>query len=338
MSEAADPTPDGTPEEPAPDDDSIEGPKGGPRRLLIAGAVAAVVFVALVVATRGDDAGGGGCLTGLADHLPGDAEVVSGSDSDRIEDAGYDIGTRDGLVDAAVEASYQPDPLTGRVTQQLLSDDPEAVTGYTAGDVRCWVGDQVGSFVAEGDFDADRVADAEAADDLALDGDRLAYDSNGDPDAWLTTTGGADTPAGAAVGKLDDLGAVTFSGFPAGDDAEELLWVGLGLGRDDDWELVGVWAFRDDDTAEASVATVVEAIEAGEVPSMIEGDVADLVERDGSLLTLRAPMRVEPSEWRTPFVQFDPMFGALTGLNDIGTSDDSGTSDSGDDSDDGSGG
>lgn len=309
------------------DETSIESHGGGPRRLLIAGGAAAVVFAALVVATRGDDGSGGGCVSGLAGRLPTDVEVVSGSDYGRAEDAGLDIDSLDGLVDASVEASFLPDPLTGQVVLQLADDDPEATTGYGPEDIDCWIGDQTGAFVAEGDFDADRVEDAGVADDLALDGDLLAYNRDGGPEAWFDESD--DTPISAAVGKLDDLGTVTFSGFPINGEGDEHRWVGLGLAHDDDWELVAVWAFADADAAESSTGTIVDAVEQGEVPSMIEGDVADQIERDGALLTLRAPMRVEPSEWRTPLVQLDSMFGVVLDFDDDDGDDDSGDDDSG---------
>jgi hypothetical protein len=307
------------------DDTSIESPRGGPRRLLVAGAAAAAVFAALVVATRGDG-GGAGCMSGLADHLPSDLEVVDGGDLDRAEDAGIDVGSINRIVDAYREVGFQPDPLTNVILNLRGERDPEATAGYAADDVDCWVGHQTGAFVAEGDFDADRVARAEESDDLAVDGDLLAYDRAGDPEAWFERSDD-DTPARAAVRKFDDLGALMFSGFRTGDD-DDLRWVGLGLGRTGDgWELLGVWAFADVDLAESSVGSIVDAIEEGEVPSMIEGDVADRIERDGALLTLRAPMRVEPSEWRTPFIQFDPMLGAL---RDFGDDDSGGEEDAGD--------
>jgi len=307
-----------------PEEGSVESPSGGPRRLVIAGVAAAVVFVALVVATRGDDAGAG-CLSGLSDHLGPDVEVVGGSDLRRAEDAGLDVDSFDGLVDASVEASFQPDPLTFQVVQRLAGDDPESTIGYAADDLDCWVGNQIdSSFVARGDVDADRVADAELADDLAVDGNLLAYDGDGDPDRWFEESD-EDSPVEDAVRKLDDMGAVTFSSMPTGDNRDEVLWVGLGLAHDgDDWEFLAVWAFADEELAGSSADTIVEATEEGEVPSMIEGDVGDLIEHDGSLLTLQAPMRVEPAEWRTPFVQFDPMFGALRDfLADDDSSDDS---------------
>jgi hypothetical protein len=315
-----------------PEEGSVESPSGGPRRLVIAGVVAAVVFVALVVATRGDDAGAG-CLSGLSDHLGPDVEVVGGSDLQRADDAGLDVDSFDGLVDASVEASFQPDPLTSQVVQRLAGDDPEATIGYAPDDLDCWVGNQLdSSFVARGDVDADRVADAEQADDLAVDGNLLAYDGDGDPDRWFEESD-EDSPLEDAVRKLDDMGAITFSSLPTGDNRDELLWVGLGLAHDgDDWEFLAVWAFADEELAGSSVDTIVEATEEGEVPSMIEGDVADLIERDGALLTLQAPMRVEAAEWRTPFVQFDPMFGALSDF----LADDEGNSDEGNSDEDNS--
>ncbi|HEY8544266.1 MAG TPA: hypothetical protein VIL36_04430, partial [Acidimicrobiales bacterium] len=215
------------------------------------------------------------------------------------------------LYRAADEYGFLPDPLTSRIVSRATAGDPEALAGYDADDVDCWIGDQVVSFVAEGDFDADRVAGAEAGEDAAVDGDLLAYTPDDDPADWLARTDGGDTAVGDAVRKLDDLGAIIFSGVPAPDDDSDLRWVGLGLARDGDWQLVAVWAFDDGDAAEEGLDAVVAAVEEGEVPSMIEGDVADRIDVDGSLLTLAAPMRVAPSEWRTPFRQLDPMFGAL---------------------------
>lgn len=63
------------------------------RNVLVGAGVAAAVLVAVVVVTTRDGGGGGGdCLSSLADHLPADVVFVRGSDHQRAQEAGVDLG------------------------------------------------------------------------------------------------------------------------------------------------------------------------------------------------------------------------------------------------------
>lgn len=297
----------------------------GRRTLLLVGAGVVVVLVAAVVVTRGGGgSGGGGCMSALADHVPADAELVAGSDLDRARDAGLPIdGSIEELTDAVAATDVQLDLLT---TQRLqMFDDSEDGTGFGVADVDCWVGDVLSSFVADGSFDSDAVMSAgePAEGNVVVGGDLLAYDRDGDPASLMEASGG-DPRLDAMVGSFDGNGAITFSGTNTGDDTDD-PWVGLGLAHGDDWELLAVWGFAEEGVARAAMGKVLDAIEQGDVPSMIDGDVEEQLEQDGSTIVLRAPLAVETPEWHRPLVMLDPMLGAF--ITDDDFDDDQGDSD-----------
>ena len=273
----------------------------------VGAAVAVVVAAAAVVANRGDDDGdGGGCLSGLAGNVPVDSGVISGSDLDRARAAGLDVdGSLEDAGQAVLDTGVQLDPLTQR-RFQFLEESTEG-TGYAVADVRCWVGEGSQEFVAEGSFEREAVTTSAAGGGATVvRGDVLALDTD-DPPAALFDAPSEGTPRAELVEAFDRHGAVTFAGISV-DDTDVAPWVGLGLAHGDVWELLAVWAYPSDEAANADLGRVLNAVHDGEVPSMISGDVDDLLRQDGSSLWLRAPLEGEIASWSAPLHMLDPMF------------------------------
>lgn len=289
-------------------------------RVLAGGGAAVAVVIALIVVTRGDGQGdlGGGCLTGLVAHLPRDASVMSGTDLDRARAAGLELdGTTEELGQATEEVGLRLDPLTLQRVLAFATDEDE--TGFTIGQMRCWLGQQDPSFVAQGSFDGEAVAGSEIGDDgeaQVRDG-LLAYDPGGDPEALLDPQG--DGAAGqevltAALAQLERQDVISFDLLSLGDDDAEGAWVGMGLAHGDDWELLGVWSFADGDRAGAQRDAVVDAIGQGAIDDMVDGDPDDLVQQDGATLWLRAPLTGDVADWTRPIAVFDPAITIGTDL------------------------
>jgi hypothetical protein len=293
-------------------------------KVLAGGAAAVAVVVALVVVTRGDGDGdlGGGCLPGLVAHLPRDTSVISGTDVDRARAAGVEVdGSADELSQATAEVGLRLDPVTSQ--QVLTFDAEEGETGFTLDQMRCWLGPQDPSFVAQGSFDGEAVAGSEIGDDgeARVRDDLLAYDPGGDPEALLDPQddgAAAQEQLTAALAQLERQDVVSFDILSVGDDDAdaEAAWVGMGLAHGDDWELLGVWSFADGDRAEAQRDAVVDAIGDGAIDDMVDGDPDDLVQQDGATLWLRAPLTGDVADWTRPIVVFDPAITIGTDLGD----------------------
>jgi hypothetical protein len=256
-------------------------------------------------------------VSSLVDHLPADAQIVNGSDHQRAQAAGIDLGAPiEDLSDQLLDTGFQPDPLYFQTVFQF-AQDPEAV-GYEPADVDCWLGDFRQAFTARGDFDADAVTGAEANEgrddgELVVADGLLAVDPDGEADKSIE---GAPPESTALVNLLEGLdrrGALTFLGLQAGDDADD-PWVGIGLADGDggDFDLVLVWAYGDaDDIGDSDRADIVAAVGDGSVDEMIDGEPDDLVQEDGATFWMRAPLTVETNRWVQPQRVFDPVFTAV---------------------------
>lgn len=283
------------------------------KRFVMVGVGVAVV-VAAVVVTRGGG-GDGGCLSGLADHVPEDLDLVAGSDLGRARDAGLDFGS----TEEAVDATRATDVLLDSMSQQRLQSLGEASTstGYEIDDVDCWVGYPAGgAFVAEGSFDRDAVTSSELGrENAAVGNDLLTYDPDGDPGRMAAEEGAH--PLVALVASFDERDAISFVGQAVGPEDEPVA-IGLGLadGAGDAWDLLVVWRFADDDAAENGVGRALDAVNEGDVAAMIEGDPEERLHRDGSTVWLRAPLADEANRWIRPMTVFDPVFSAFYDTSD----------------------
>lgn len=286
-------------------------------RVLAGGGAAVAVVIALIV-VRGDGDLGGGCLPGLVAHLPRDASVMSGTDLDRARAAGLEVdGTTEELGQATVEVGLRLDPVTSQRVLAFATDEGE--TGFTVGQMRCWLGPQDPSFVAQGSFDGEAVAGSEIGDDgeaRVRDG-LLAYDPGGDPGALLDpqeNSAADQEQLTAALARLERQDVISFDLLSLGDDDADAAWVGMGLAHGDGWELLGVWSFADGDRARAQRDAVVDAIGQGAIDDMVDGDPDDLVQQDGATLWLRAPLTGDVADWTRPIVVFDPAITIGTDL------------------------
>jgi hypothetical protein len=285
--------------------------------LVAVGAVLVVTIVgaaaAVIVVTSDGGSSGGGCFPTLAEHLPEEPIVVRGSDNDRAQAAGIALdGPVEDLSSEVLDTGFQPDPLTNQTVFQFLDDAGKV--GYRMTDLDCWLGDVTPDFAARGDVDADTLASGLAGQDdrAVLDGDLLAYSPDGDADELIDPTE-ASSALVALLDEVDERGALTFSGLLTGDDQDD-PWVALGLadGEGDGFDLVAVWAFADAEEIDDDVRTaVVEAIGDGSVAELIDGDADDLLEINGSTLSLRAPLAGQTQSWVEPMRQLDPVFTAV---------------------------
>ena len=278
--------------------------------------MAAVAVVAIAALSfRKDDGGGSGCVTRLVDHLPADVENVEGSDLGRARAAGYDDdGDVFQLADSVLATGVAPDPLSDE--SRLRFEEPSTHAGYDPADVECWLGLLDLTFVASGSFEAGQIdrSDRGEPGSMALEPGFLAYSRDGTPDEMLATR---DQPASlrGLVEALDRHGAVSFSGTTTGDDPSG-PWSGVALARGDDWEMLVVWSLPDAGAAGDAQAAVHAALaDDSNLGDVIEGDPADLLERDGATLWLRAPLAGEPGSWTDPLRDLDP---ALLVFSDFG--------------------
>lgn len=278
------------------------------RAWLYAGAAAVLVLAVggawIVARDEGGGAGGAGgaaCLAGLVGHLPADVAVVHGADLTRAREAGYDDGDTDAMVEGSIELGAGPDPVTLRVFQESAGRDE---LPYAPGDVDCWVAEHL-AMAARGSFDPDAVESSDLVE-MRVDGDVLT--------SGLDPEGGDPSPTlAAAVDVLEREDAVLFA-VGMSDDDPAGLWSGLGLAAGDRWDLVAVWSFPDAAAAGDGEVAVRDALASGSgIPDLVAGDAAGALERDGAILTLRAPLAADTSDWRLPFVRFDaalfPAFG-----------------------------
>lgn len=281
--------------------------------MVVGGGAALVAVIGIAALAFGD--GGRGCMTGLVDHLPADAEVVQGSDLGRAREAGYDDGGGlEQLADSTLATGVIPDPLTNQ--NLTMYTPPSENTGYEPGDVDCWLGPLEPSFVARGSFDADRVAQSESGEQgtIELDGGLLAYGSEGAPGDLLVTRDQPDSMR-RLVEAFDRQDAVSFSATSAGDDSSE-GWTGVGLARGDGWEMLAVWSLPDGEAADAAETDIRAALaDDSHLGELIDGDPADLLERDGATLWLRGPLSGEPRTWLDPFRYLDPALMVFSDLD-----------------------
>ena len=275
---------------------TIGAPPPPPRRRAwlyvgLAAIVALAVGGAWLVA---GDENGSGCVTGLIEQLPGEATGLRGADLEVARAAGYDDSDSDAMIESAFELGDGPDPITMQVRNRTFDDED---VPYAPSDVDCWVAD--GNMVAiRGTFDEDAVESSDIAD-MEVDGDVLT--TGFDPAA------AGDTPPGLtrAVDALVRDDAALFMVVPVGDPATG-PWTGMALAAGDPWDLAVVWAYPDAETAADATDDVQAALTSDSIiPDLIEGDAAAAVERDGSVVVLRAPMAGEPSDWRQPLVVLD---------------------------------
>lgn len=260
-----------------------------------------VVVVGGVVVLAGDDSdGASGCVPDLVGHLPADTDVLYASDLAAAREAGYDDTDLDALKESSIETGIMPDPVTRRVLAATfdIEDAP-----YAPADVRCWVGGNVG-YVARGSFDDEQRMD-DSDIELTVAGD-LVTDSPSDPD--LRAPG--EPPAGLELvaGALADQGALTFAATQLTDPEQPVTrWSGMGLASGDDWDLVLAWGFPDDG-AEAGEAAVRDALSSprSTLDNLVDGDPTEALERSGPVVTLRAPLAGEPTDWTEALWRFDP--------------------------------
>ncbi len=276
---------------------TIGAPPPPPRRRAwlyvgVAAIVGLVVGGAWLVA---GDENGSGCIAGLVEQLPDDATGLRGADLEVARVAGYDDSDTEAMVESALELGDGPDPVTMQVRNRTFDDEDMP---YAPSDVDCWVAD--GNMVAmRGTFDEDAVESSDIAD-MEVDGDVLT--TGFDP------ADAGDTPPGLtrAVDALVSEDAALLAVVPVGDDPATGPWTGVGLAVGDPWDLAVVWAYPDADTAADATDAVRAALDADStIPDLVDGDAAAAVERDGSVVALRAPMAGEPSEWRRPLVVLD---------------------------------
>jgi hypothetical protein len=184
-------------------------------------------------------------------------------------------------------------------------DDPAAALGYEPADVRCWAG-AGRAFAARGSFDADRVtaSDVGSQSELEVHDDLLVHPD----DPGNTDPAAADSPARAQiVESLVEHEALAFSAM-SGNDAGD-AWSAVGLARGDGWELLAVWTFADETLADEGEDRVREALADGSsVPDMVSGDPLERLERDGTTLSMRAPLTAETTTWYALQAQLDPIF------------------------------
>jgi hypothetical protein len=283
--------------------------------LLVGGGLGLVMLVGVAALAFGEGGRGSGCVTGLVDHMPTDAGVVQGSDLARAREAGYDDGGDvANMADSVLATGVMPDPVTHQSLQLFV--EPSEYAGYEPADVDCWLGPIEPSFVARGSFDADRIRRSDRGGDgsVVLDDGLLAYESDGEPGHVLGTR---DQPATLRdiVDAFDQHGAVSFSATSADDPSGP--WSGVALARGDDWEMLVMWTFPDTDAAGAAESDVRGVLGDDSVlGELIEGDPADLLERDGTTLWLRAPLAAEPRRWLDPLRHLDPAVLVLSDLGD----------------------
>jgi hypothetical protein len=266
-----------------------------------------LVVVGAVVFTGDDGDSASSCVTDLVGHLPADTALVTASDLAAARAAGYDDSSVDAMLDSSLEIGVVPDPLTHRMIQMLAGFDDAP---YDPGDVRCWVGSDGSSFVARGAFDEQRVDGSGM--ELRLDGD-LVTDSSTDPD--LMTAGAPPAALVTITTALADEGALSYlvTAPPVGDGPGE-HWVGVALARSQSWDLVVAWSYPDDDVAMTGEAAVRDALTStSALTHMIDEDavdVTDALERNGSIVILRAPLVGEPHTWARLSYQVDPVLRA----------------------------
>lgn len=276
--------------------------------LVIAVVAVLVVVVGGVVVLTGDDSdGASGCVPELVGHLSADTDVLYASDLAAARDADYDDTDLDALRESSIETGIMADPITRRVLAETfdIEDAP-----YHPADVRCWV-EGNGAYVARGSFDDEqRIDDSDV--ELTVDGD-LVTNSPSDPD--LRTPG--EPPAGLELvaGALADHGTLTYTATLLKDpDGPVTRWSGMGLAHGDDWDLVLAWAFPDDG-GEAGEAAVRDALASprSTLDRLVDGDPTEALRRDGSVVTLRAPLTGEPTEWTEALWMFDPELSLRVG-------------------------
>lgn len=315
MAEA--PPPD-SPPGPSPGSDAGDEPPPGTgplrrpgRSLVIGGAVAVVVVAVGAVAIRAV-AGGeavGDCLPSLGVPEQVDS-LLRGADLERAralvdEPPGPEL---EDAQDFERETGFMIDPLSDRVRYDFHEDPPgDLFYGWT--DVECWVG-EFSHFVARGSFDEARLAESPAlAEEVALDGDVMTY---------TEPPRDGPTPDRPEVPPVDELLEVLYRndvvGFGAWADAREkgrdAVWFASGTAQGEGPEMLLVWAFPSEDGAVAGEPEARRVL-GGEsaVGDFIEGDPAELLQRDGSTLMLRAPLRADgpaaprPTDGPDPIVE-----------------------------------
>ena len=280
---------------------TIGAPPPPPRRRawLYVGLAAIVVLVIGGAWLVAGDENGSGCVSGLIDQLPDEATGLRGADLEVARAAGYDDSDTDAMIESAFELGDGPDPVTMQVRNRSFDDEDMP---YAPSDVDCWVTDR--NMVAiRGTFDEDAVESSDIAD-MEVDGDVLTTGFDpadaGDPSPGLTR----------AVDALVRDDAALFMLVPVGDDPATGPWTGVALAAGEPWDLVVVWAYPDVDSATDATDAVQAALTSDSIiPGLIDGDAADAVEREGSVVVLRAPLAGEPSDWRQPLVVLDAALG-----------------------------
>jgi len=263
--------------------------------LICAGVAAVVIVVAGAWAVARDSGSGGGCMSGLLDQLPEEVTAVDGADLDGARAAGYDDSDDEALRQSAFELGAGPDRITSHV---LLERRSGQELPYAPADVDCWVADLQG-VAARGSFDEDAVEASEVAD-MTVDGDVLTSELDGE------TTDDAPAVLGQAVDVLERQDAVLIRLVALTDNGRSGAWSGVALAPGDPWDLIVVWAHADAEAATEAEARVRDALDSDSgIPELIEGDAGDLLERDGAVLVLRAPLAGEPADWTRPMTVLD---------------------------------
>lgn len=283
-------------------DDQRPSRTGLPRWLVpaIAAAVAAIVVLAILVSRGGGPSDAGSCLPDLLEHVPADADQVSGTDLVQARAAGYDgSASLDGLGEVIDETGVLPDPLNRQFRFPQLSS-VEALTsrtGVVLDDLDCALTIGEGRAVMAGEFSVERVRGSELGTDgiLAASTERLALATGGgDPGELLEPLGDESLqevePVARALDVLREEGAYSFVIEVGGDD-DEAGAGGIGVGHEDgERTMIVAYAFADDDEAADNVGNVVERVnDAARGTASISNDDLEVA---GSVVRGTIPTRV----------------------------------------------
>lgn len=269
--------------------------------------IGVIVLLVLLLVVRSCSGGGGGgdagaCLTGLAEHLPADVEVVEGTDFVQARNAGW---TTDASLEeigvALAETGVIPDPVTEkyRINRLATPEQFEGRTGLAPDDVACSLGSGT-RFALSGSFDPPAVNGSQAgADaDLAASEDRLGVDlGGGDPKALLEPVQGGglatDESMIEAIERLRAGGAYSVVVQRGDGENGRALAAGIGAGGNaEERTVVLAWVYADEDAANGGRPEIVSRVN-GVLQGTVSITSSDL-QVDGGVVTATIPSRSAP--------------------------------------------
>lgn len=272
---------------------------------------------------RGTGGSSDACIAEAIAHVPeaeseGLTSYLWGAHLDRARAGGFDdSGSLDDVDESRLETGAIPDNLTFMALDPATGHRaPSEIAGYDTSQMTCWAGtvDLTRNFAAVGAFDEDQVAGSElgADSEVATTGDLLTYDEDGDAEALLEPQRDLEGDLSILVEALDDHEAAGFYLLDLDGSDEPAPPVAVAHAHDGGWDLLLLWLFPDDNTAEAGLDAVTAMLDddRGRVPVTVEADPVDHLELDGRVVTLRAPLSRERS-WMDPAATLSPVLDPL---------------------------